>query len=175
MNGLGNGTHLCQSALHAVASDDDAALLVAAPALEEHSRQATLHHARAGYDHARRVLGLVHDLKVGDVLEDEEVVDAGLLAYLLVHGFQVRLVRGHALLAHRGRVVDGDLVELRVQRPELVQDEQQLLRTTQREHRDQALAGPHHNVPDRVREPLLPFLARLVQVHAVRGILASIR
>ena len=57
-----------------------------------------------------------------------------------------------------------------MQRPELVQDEQQLLRTTQREHRDQALAGPHHNVPDRVREPLLPFLARLVQVHAVRGL-----
>lgn len=59
-------------------------------------------------------------LEVTDVLEDEGVVDVDSLADLVVHGIDVGLVNGHALLCQRGGVVDGDVVELRVVLPVLV-------------------------------------------------------
>ena len=60
------------------------------------------------------------DLEIRDVFEDERIADADLLADLLVHRVDVRLVDGHALARERRRVVDGRLVQLRVVGPVLV-------------------------------------------------------
>jgi hypothetical protein len=54
------------------------------------------------------------------VSEDEGVVDGYLAADAIVHGVDVRLVDRHALLGERRRVVDWDVLQLGVQRPELV-------------------------------------------------------
>ena len=59
-------------------------------------------------------------LEVADVLEDEGVVDVDGLADLVVHGVDVGLVHGHALLGQRGGVVDGNVMELRVVLPVLI-------------------------------------------------------
>ena len=59
-------------------------------------------------------------LEIADVLEHEGVVDVDGLADLVVHGVDVRLVHGHALLGQRGRIVDGDVMELGVVLPVLV-------------------------------------------------------
>ena len=60
------------------------------------------------------------DLQVADVLEDKRVVDVYGLADLIIHGVDVGLVHGHALLGQGRSVVDGDVVELRVVLPVLV-------------------------------------------------------
>ena len=59
-------------------------------------------------------------LEVADVFEDKGVVDVDGLADLLVHGVDVGLVDGHALLSQRRGVVDGDVMQLRVLAPILV-------------------------------------------------------
>lgn len=56
-------THLGQRSLHTVAGDDDAVPLVGAPALEQLSGQAALHHARRRHHHAGPdVVEMVHAL-----------------------------------------------------------------------------------------------------------------
>lgn len=52
--------------------------------------------------------------------EDEGVVDGDLASDAVVHGVDVRLVHRHALLGQARRVVDGDVLQLRVERPVLV-------------------------------------------------------
>ena len=44
---------------------------------------------------------------------------------------------GHAFLGQGGGVVDGNIMQLWMRSPVLVQDQQQLLRTTERKHRNQ--------------------------------------
>ena len=44
---------------------------------------------------------------------------------------------GHAFLGQGGGVVDGDIMQLWMRSPVLVQDQQQLLRTAERKHRNQ--------------------------------------
>jgi len=61
------------------------------------------------------VLEFVHILQIRDVLEHKRIIDADLLANLLVHGVHVGLVDSHALLGQRRRVVDRYLVQLGVQ------------------------------------------------------------
>ena len=85
---------------------------------------------------------MVDALEVADVLEHEGVVHGDLPPDLLVHGIDERLVDGHALLGQRRRVVDRDLVELRVRSPVFVEDEEQLLRPAQGEDWDEAAAAP---------------------------------
>ena len=85
---------------------------------------------------------MVDALEVADVLEDEGVVDGDLAPDLLVHGVDEGLVDGHALLGQGRRVVYGDLVELGVRGPVLVEDEQELLSTPQGEDWDQTPTTP---------------------------------
>lgn len=49
--------------------------------------------------------------------EDEGVIDGNLPLDPVVHGVHVRLVDRHALLGERGRVVDRDVLQFRVERP----------------------------------------------------------
>lgn len=54
------------------------------------------------------------------MLEHEGVVDVDGFADLVVHGVDVGLVHGHALLGQRRGVVDGNVVEFRVVLPVLI-------------------------------------------------------
>ena len=70
---------------------------------------------------------MVDPLQVGDVLEHKRIVDGDLATDPLVHRVDEGLVDGHALFGEGGGVVDGDVHQVRVRRPVLVQDQQQLL------------------------------------------------
>ena len=54
------------------------------------------------------------------MLELERVADVDFLSDLVVHGVDVGLVHGHAAFGQRGRVVNGNIVQLGVMRPVLV-------------------------------------------------------
>jgi hypothetical protein len=56
-------------------------------------------------------------LKIGDVFEYEWVADSDLSSDFIVHGVDVCLVNGHALLCEGARVVNGDVVEFRMRSP----------------------------------------------------------
>jgi hypothetical protein len=76
---------------------------------------------KPGHDHTRTyIVELVHVLQIRNVLENERVVYADLLADLLVHGVYVGLVDGHAFLGERGRVVNGYVVQLGMRGPKFV-------------------------------------------------------
>lgn len=64
--------------------------------------------------------GSLGDLEVADVLEDKGVVNIDSLANFVVHGVDVGLVHGHALLGQGRGVVDRDVMELRMVLPVLV-------------------------------------------------------
>ena len=55
----------------------------------------------------------------------------------------------------------------------LTQDEQQLLRSTEREDGDEAPATPVDDIMDQSSEPRLALLTRLVDVDPVRRLLTS--
>ena len=68
--------------------------------------------------------------KTKDILEDKWVIppcksrsDVG------IHSMNIRLVDGHALACKARRVVDRDVVQVRVLLPVLIKDEQKLLCT----------------------------------------------
>lgn len=88
--------------------------------------------------------------------------------YVRVHGAAERLVDGHALLGECRRVIDRNLLYLRVSRPVVVEDEQQFLGATQGEHRYEAAPAAAHNLLHGGGEAVLAHLARLVQVDSVR-------
>ena len=85
---------------------------------------------------------MIDPLQVGDVLEHKWIVYGDLTTDPLVHGVDEGLVDGHALLGQGRRVVYGDLVELGVRGPVLVEDEQELLSTPQGEDWDQTPTTP---------------------------------
>ena len=70
---------------------------------------------------------MINALQVGDVFEHEWIIDGNLPPDSLVHGIDEGLVDGHALLGQAGGVVDGNVGQLRVGCPVLVQNEQQFL------------------------------------------------
>jgi hypothetical protein len=73
------------------------------------------------------------------------------------------------LFSQRRRVVDRNLLKIWVLTPELVQNQQQLLSTTQGKHRNQTTAALHHNLLHQRRESVLSVLPLLVDVCAVGG------
>ena len=67
---------------------------------------------------------MINAFEVGDVLEHKRIVDSDLTADSFVHRVDESLVDSHALLGEGGGVVDGDVNQVRVRRPVLVQDQQ---------------------------------------------------
>lgn len=122
---------------------------MAAPGFEEFATETGLHHAGCGHDDAwTDVLKVVDALEVADVLEDEGIVDGNLPLDATVHGADVRLVDGHALLGERGGVVDGNVVKFGVLRPVFVQDEQEFLGSAEGKDGDEATAAASDRVVD---------------------------
>ena len=104
------------------------------------------------------------------MFEYERIFDRDLPPISLVHGVDESLVDSHALLDQAGGVVDGDVGELGVRGPVLVQDQQQLLRAPEREHGDETAAAARDDAFYRAREPRLSVLPLLVDVRAVRAL-----
>ena len=74
------------------------------------------------------------------MLEHERIGDVDLSLDLIIHGVDVSLIDGHALLRQRGGVINRNVLQLRMHRPVLVQDEEQLLSATEGEHGDETPA-----------------------------------
>ena len=54
------------------------------------------------------------------MLELERISDMDFLSDLVIHGVDISLIDGHAALCQRGRIVNGNVVQLRVVGPVLV-------------------------------------------------------
>ena len=104
------------------------------------------------------------------MFEYERIFDRDLPPISLLHGVDESLVDSHALLDQAGGVVDGDVGELGVRGPVLVQDQQQLLRAAEREQGDETAAAARHDTLHRAREPRLSVLPLLVDVRAVSAL-----
>jgi len=113
---------------------------------------------------------VIDALQVGNVPENKGVVHRNLPANAIVHGIDVRLVDGHALFGQRGSIVDGNLMELWVLRPELIQNKQQFLGTTKGKHRNQTPAALLDNFLHQRGEAILAILSLLVDVRAIGGL-----
>ena len=98
------------------------------------------------------------------------IFDRDLPPISLLHGVDESLVDSHALLDQAGGVVDGDVGELGVRGPVLVQDQQQLLRAAEREQGDETAAAARHDTLHRAREPRLSVLPLLVDARAVHAL-----
>lgn len=107
------------------------------------------------------------------MLENKRVADGNLPLDSVVHGVDVRLVDGHALFGQRRGVVDGNVVQLRMLTPVLVQDQQQLLGPAQRKNWNQAAAASVHNVVHQGGEPILAVVPVLVDVCPISTFLQS--
>lgn len=83
---------------------------------------------------------MAHKLKVEGVALPEHG------AHALVHHLNVRLVHAQRLRGQAGGLVDGDVMQLRVAAPAVLQNEEQLLRAAQRNHRDEAVSAARHDV-----------------------------
>lgn len=106
-------------------------------------------------------------LEAGNVFENERIVDGNLSADLVVHGVDVCLVNGHALLRQGRSVVNGDLVKLRVLAPVLVENKQKFLCATQCEYWNQTAAASIDDVMHQAGESSLTLFTFLVNVGAV--------
>jgi len=138
---------LSHCSFDAVPSNDDPISIIRRPTLQQFPTNSILQHARASQHHASpdiiealQVLQAPYEFKVpGSALADitgqlglrhalaEQALD------VIVHGADVRLVDDHALPREVGGIVDRELLEVRMAVPVLVEDQKELLGSTERE------------------------------------------
>ena len=82
------------------------------------------------------------------MLEDERVGNGELSFDLRVHHVHIGLINGEAFFGQGGDEVDGNMVQIRVTLPVLVQNEQELIHAARSEHRNQTSPSSAHYFVD---------------------------
>ena len=115
---------------------------VCAPPVKKLAGEATLESTGAGHDHGRpHIIEAINALEWRDVLEIKWVGGRELCTDAIIHGVDVGLIDGHAAFGEGGGIVDGDVVELGMGSPVLIQDEEKLLGAAEGKGRDENTAS----------------------------------
>lgn len=164
-----------------IPSNDHPIPIIRGPAFEQFPTDSILQHSRARQHHAPtniiealQVLQATNELEIPrSTLADitgllglghafpEEALD------IIVHGADVGLVHNHTLPREVGGVVDGELLEVWVTGPILVEDEKELLGSTEREDGHQHPAAAVQDAGDALHQGGFALDARDMRGDAV--------
>ena len=134
--------NLSKGTINTVTRKNDGIFRESAPFFKQFAGQTTLQHTRGSHNNTRaRFIKLLNGFEIMDVLKVKRIGNIRFLAYFFIHDINKRLIDGHTLLGQGRSIVNGNIVKLLfIFLPKIVQDQQQLLRRAQGEHRNQAIS-----------------------------------